>query len=171
MDAYASDGKRGGAYSSSTYGVHPYMLYNFDYKKGLTLDDVSTIAHEVGHSMHTYYSEKNQPFPNKDYAIFNAEVASTTNETLMAMKLLDEARKAYKSAKGKDKDAAKKELEYLLEQNINGGRDTYYRQVMFATWEWEAHKMGEDEQAADGGKLQQALRRSAEGMARPGGRV
>ena len=143
VDAYASKGKRGGAYSSSTYGIHPYMLYNFDYKKGLTLDDVSTIAHEVGHSMHTMYSEKNQPFPNKDYVIFNAEVASTTNETLLAMKLLDEARKAYKSAKGPAKEAARKHLVFLLEQNVNSGRDTFYRQVMFATWEWEAHQMAE----------------------------
>lgn len=143
VDPYASQGKRGGAYSGSAYGVHPFMLYNFDYEKGLTLDDVSTIAHEVGHAMHTQYSEKNQPFPTRDYATFNAEVASTTNETLMAMKLLDEARTAYKNATGKDKDAAKLRLTYLLEQNINGVRDTYYRQVMFATWEWEAHQMGE----------------------------
>ncbi len=144
VDAYASNGKRDGAYSASTYGVHPYMLYNFDYQKGLTLDDASTIAHEVGHSMHTWYSEKNQPFPDKDYAIFNAEVASTTNETLMAMKMLDAARKAYKSATGAEKAKAKNELVYLLEQNANACRDTYYRQVMFATWEWEAHKMGEE---------------------------
>ncbi|MBU1652416.1 oligoendopeptidase F, partial [bacterium] len=75
VDVYANDNKRGGAYSSSCYGVHPYMLYNFDYNKGLTLEDVSTIAHEVGHAMHTWYSEKSQALPNKDYAIFNAEVA------------------------------------------------------------------------------------------------
>ena len=143
-DVYASQGKRGGAYSSSAYGVHPYMLYNFDYEKGMTLDDVSTVAHEVGHSMHTYYSEKNQPFPLRDYAIFNAEVASTTNETLFAMKALDEARTAYAKAEGADKEQAKQRLIYLLEQNINGVRDTYYRQVMFATWEWEAHKLGEE---------------------------
>jgi len=99
------------------------------------------MAHEVGHSMHSLYSEKNQPWPTHEYATFNAEVASTTNETLMAMKLLDEARAAYKKAKGKD--AARQRLIYLLEQNINGVRDTYYRQVMFATWEWEAHQMGE----------------------------
>ena len=146
VDAYTSDGKRGGAYSASTYGVHPYMLYNFDYKKGLALDDVSTIAHEVGHSMHTWYSEKNQPFPNKDYVIFNAEVASTTNETLMAMKMLDLARKTYKSAKGEAKAKAKQELIDLLGQNIDAGRGTFYRQVMFATWEWEAHKLGEANQ-------------------------
>jgi oligoendopeptidase F len=146
VDAYANDGKRGGAYSASTYGVHPYMLYNFDYKKGLTLEDATTIAHEVGHSMHTWYSEKNQPYPNKDYVIFNAEVASTTNETLMAMKLLDQARKDYQKAKAEAKARAKQNLIALLEQNIDAGRGSFYRQVMFATWEWEAHKMGEADQ-------------------------
>jgi oligoendopeptidase F len=144
IDAYASKGKRGGAYSSSTYGIHPYMLFNFDYKNGLTQDDIGTIAHEVGHSMHTYYSEKNQPFPNKDYSMFNAEVASTTNETLMAMKFLDEARRDYKNAKGKDKEAAKNQLIYLLEQSIDAGRGSFFRQTQFAAWEMEAHKMGEE---------------------------
>jgi oligoendopeptidase F len=143
FDAFASAGKRSGAYSSSTYGIHPYMLFNFDYKQGLTQEDVSTVAHEVGHSMHSYYSEKNRPFPNRDYAIFNAEVASTTNEALFAMKLLDDARAAFKKANPQEKPAAKQKLIYLLEQNINAVRDTYYRQAMFATWEWEAHKMGE----------------------------
>jgi len=143
VDVYASAGKRGGAYSSSCYGVHPYMLYNFDNEKGLTLEDISTVAHEVGHSMHTYYSEKYQPFPMKDYAMFNAEVASTTNEAILSMTLLDQAREAYRQAKGKDKQAAKEHLISLLEQNINSARGTFYRQTMFATWEWEANKLGE----------------------------
>lgn len=143
VDVYATAGKRGGAYSSCSYGTHPYMLYNFDYEKGLTLQDISTMAHEGGHAMHTYYSEKQQPFPMKDYAIFNAEVASTTNETIFKMKLLDEARLAYKQAKEEDKDAAKQHLISLLEQNINSARGTFYRQTMFATWEWEANKLGE----------------------------
>ncbi|TKJ40129.1 oligoendopeptidase F [candidate division LCP-89 bacterium B3_LCP] len=142
-DAFANENKRGGAYSSSCYGVHPYMLYNFDYTKGLTLEDVSTIAHEVGHAMHTYYSENTQPFPNKSYATFNAEVASTVNEAIMATKLLADARKAYKKAKKANKEAAKQRLIYLLETNINAVRTTFYRQTMFATWEWEANKMGE----------------------------
>lgn len=145
-DVFASESKRGGAYSSSTYGVHPYMLYNFDYKLGLALDDAGTVAHEVGHSLHTYYSEAAQPYPNKDYAIFNAEVASTTNETIFAMKLLDEARTAYANADGAEKVAAKNRLIYLLEQNINSCVGSFYRQTMFATWEWEAHKMAEQGQ-------------------------
>lgn len=143
VDVYANKGKHGGAYSGGTYGIHPFMLFNFDIKKGLTLDDVSAMAHEVGHSMHSSYSQRNQPYANHQYAIFNAEVASTTNETLLAMKLLDEARKAHKTARGKDKAAAKEHLVNLLVQNIDAGRGTFFRQVMFAAWELEAHKLGE----------------------------
>jgi oligoendopeptidase F len=143
VDAYANDNKRGGAYSSSTYGVHPYMLFNFDYQRGLTLEDVSTIAHEVGHSMHTLYSEKNQPYPNKDYAYFNAEVASITNETILAMKLLDDARAAYRKAKGKARETAKQHLIYLLDQNLANARGSFTRQIIFAAWEWEANQMAE----------------------------
>lgn len=146
VDVYANDNKRGGAYSSSTYGIHPYMLYNFDSEKGMTLEDVSTVAHEVGHAMHTYYSEKAQPFVNRDYAYFNAEVASTTNETIFSMKLLDDARAAYRKAKGKEKEAAKRHLIYLLDQNIAAARGSFVRQTLFADWEWQAHKMAEDGQ-------------------------
>lgn len=146
VDVYTNKNKRGGAYSGGCYGVHPFMLYNFDYDKGLSLDDVSTVAHEVGHSMHSYYSERAQPFPLKDYAIFNAEVASTTNEAIMANKLLEQARKEYKNAKGEAKAKAKQKLMALLENNISGARDTFYRQTMFATWEWEVNKMGENSQ-------------------------
>lgn len=146
VDVYTSKNKKGGAYSSGCYGVHPFMLYNFDYDKGLSIDDVSTIAHEVGHSMHSYLSEKAQPFPNKDYAIFNAEVASTTNEALLNNKLIADARKAYKKAKGKEKEQAKRKLMALLDNTISGARDTFYRQTMFATWEWDVNKMAENNQ-------------------------
>ncbi len=141
VDVFANDNKRGGAYSSSCYGIHPYMLFNFNYEEGLTLEDVSTMAHEMGHSMHTYLSEQNQPFNTRDYAIFNAEVASTVNEVLLSQKMLREARKAYKKAKGDKKEEARLHLISLLEQNINACRGTFFRQTMFATWEWEAHKM------------------------------
>jgi len=144
VDVFANDNKRGGAFSGSAYGVHSFMLFNFDYDKGLTVQDVTTVAHEVGHSMHTWYSEKTQPYPNKDYAIFNAEVASTTLETLLSMKLLDDARAAYKKAKGKEKDAAKQDLIALLQENIDGARGSFFRQTKFATWEWEAHKLAEE---------------------------
>jgi oligoendopeptidase F len=143
VDVYATKSKRGGAYSSSCYSVHPYMLYNFDYDKGLTLEDVSTIAHEVGHAMHTYYSENTQPFPNKNYSNFNAEVASTTNEVIMANKLLADARKVYKKAKGEEKEKARQHLIGLLDANISAVRTTFYRQTMFATWELESNQMGE----------------------------
>ena len=156
VDPYTHKAKRGGAYSSGCYGIHGYMLYNFDSDKGLTFNDVSTIAHEVGHSMHSYYSERKQAFPNKDYAIFNAEVASTTNEAVMTMKYLDKAREDFKKVKNwKDHKAqdkrdayaiARNKLMYLLESNIDAVRQTFYRQTMFATWEWEAHKMAENDE-------------------------
>jgi oligoendopeptidase F len=147
IDAYASENKRGGAYSSGAYGVHPFMLYNFDYEKGITMDGVGTIAHEIGHAMHSYYSEAEQPFPNKDYAIFNAEVASTLNQAIFAQKRIADARKAYKKAKkGAKKEAAKQQLIALLDSEISSIRTTFYRQTMFATWEWEANKMGESGQ-------------------------
>ena len=163
VDPYAHAAKRGGAYSGGCYSVHGFMLYNFDLKKGLTYNDVSTVCHEVGHSMHSLYSEKNQAFPNKDYAIFNAEVASTCNEAIMSMTHLDKARKEYKEveknkkyfdakymgnakydAQREDYTKKKNKLMYLLESNIDNVRQTYYRQTLFATWEWEAHKMAEE---------------------------
>jgi oligoendopeptidase F len=147
VDPFYSKGKRGGAYSGSSYMIHPFMLYNFDVDKGLNREDVSTVAHEVGHSMHTYYSEREQPYVNYGYAIFNAEVASTTNEALLNAKLLREAREAYKKAKkGPAKDAAKQNLMSLLEANLSGARDTFYRQTMFADFELAVNRMGENSQ-------------------------
>jgi oligoendopeptidase F len=127
------------------------MLYNFDLDKGLTLDDISTIAHEVGHSMHSYYSEKKQPLPNKDYVIFNAEVASTVNEAIMSMELLEKAWADYNIAKRRDREEKnpetrmkKLELIDLISSAVDNVRQTFYRQTKFATWEWEAHKMAEN---------------------------
>jgi len=162
VDPFAHRAKAGGAYSGGCVTVHGFMLYNFDYDKGLTYGDVSTVCHEVGHSLHSVYSEKKQHLANKDYAIFNAEVASTTNEAIMSMTHLDMARKGFEKVK-KDKkyfdekyinDAryddkreaytkAKNKLMYLLESNLDNIRQTFYRQTLFATWEWEAHKMAE----------------------------
>jgi oligoendopeptidase F len=144
VDPFTSKGKKGGAYSGGCYGVHPFMLFNFDIDKGLTLNDVSTVAHEVGHSMHTYYSEKTQPYANYGYAIFNAEVASTTNETLMRNKFIEDARKEYKSAKGEAKEKARLKLMSLLEGSLSGARDTFFRQVMFADFELAVNRMGEN---------------------------
>lgn len=146
VDPYAHKGKRGGAYSSGAYKIHPYMLYNFDYEKGLTMEDVSTIAHEVGHSMHTHYSSMKQAYPNKDYAIFNAEVASTVNEAIMSTLLLEKARDEYKKAKknSPEKEKAKQKLIALLSDNLDAARQTYYRQVSFADWELTVHQMAEN---------------------------
>jgi oligoendopeptidase F len=147
VDPFYSKGKRGGAYSGSSYMIHPFMLYNFDVDKGLNREDVSTVAHEVGHSMHTYYSERTQPYVNYGYQIFNAEVASTTNEALLATKLLREARAAYQMAKkGPDKEIAKQNLMSLIEANLSGARDTFFRQTMFADFELQVNRMGENSQ-------------------------
>jgi|GEM_PF-611128 len=154
VDPFTHKAKCGGAYSGGCYSVHGYMLFNFDYEKGLDLNDISTVAHEVGHSMHSTYSEKKQPMVNKDYAIFNAEVASTVNEAIMSLQQIDEARKEYDKVKKNksSKDAVKKteyekartKLMFLLESQVDAVRQTYYRQTKFAAWEWEAHKKGEN---------------------------
>lgn len=127
IDVYEKDGKRSGAYSAGTYGVHPYMLMNYNG----TLDSVFTLAHELGHTMHTLLSDENQPFATHDYTIFVAEVASTYNEKL----LLDHMLKI--SNDPKEKIA-------LLEQAIKNITGTFYTQVMFADFELEAHKLAEE---------------------------
>jgi oligoendopeptidase F len=146
VDPFYSKGKRGGAYSSGCYGVHPFMLYNFDYEKGLSMEDVSTVAHEVGHALHTFYSEKSQPYPDYRYVIFNAEVASTTNETMFAGKMIEQARTEYKNARGAAKEQARLDLMALLENQISRARDTFYRQTMFADFEHQINLMGENSQ-------------------------
>jgi oligoendopeptidase F len=126
VDVYETEGKRTGAYSWGSYATHPYMLLNYNN----TLDDVFAVAHEMGHSMHTYYTIHNQPFIYGEYTIFVAEVASTTNEALLMDYLLK---------KTKDLD---KEL-YLLSQWIDQIRGTLVTQTMFAEWEKLAHERAE----------------------------
>ena len=87
VDVVENEGKRSGAYSEGVYGVHPYVLLNFNG----TLDDIFTLVHEMGHSLHTWYSSANQTFLNSNYKIFVAEVASTTNEALLLEYLLKKA--------------------------------------------------------------------------------
>ncbi len=123
IDVEETDGKRSGAYSSGAYGVHPYVLLNYQ----PTLNDVFTIAHEMGHSLHTYFSQKNQPYAKSDYRIFVAEVASTVNEVLLLKHMLKEA---------KDENLKK----YLLNYYLDSIRATLHRQTMFAEFEYEAHK-------------------------------
>lgn len=129
LDVYETKGKTSGAYSNSTYGVHPFVLLNFTGN----LDSVSTIAHELGHAMHSYYTNKNQPFLYSHYSIFVAEVASTFNEAL----LLDHLLKVTKNQT--------KRL-YLLQDFLEQVRATVYRQTMFAEFE----KMIHSEVAASG---------------------
>ncbi len=126
IDVYPNKGKSTGAYSAGTYDSPPYIMTNFTG----TLDSVSTIAHEMGHSMHTWHSNRTQPPQYADYTLFVAEVASTVNENLLIEKLLAET-----------EDPAEK-LSYLNEY-MEGFKGTVYRQTMFAEFEKEAHAMVE----------------------------
>ncbi len=124
IDVYENEGKRSGAYSAGG-DPHPYVLLN----QKDTLDSMFTIAHEMGHSMHTYYSMKNQPVAYRDYVIFVAEVASTCNEVLLMRHLLS-------------KTEDKKERAYLLNHFLEQFRGTVYRQTMFAEFElWMNEKV------------------------------
>ena len=123
IDVYENEGKRSGAYSWGTYGSHPYVLLNFHG----TLNDVFTLAHEMGHSIHTWYSDRNQPFTYAGYKIFVAEVASTCNETLLIRHLLKKA-------------GSREEKAYLLNHFLESFRGTLFRQTMFAEFEDMAHK-------------------------------
>ncbi|RYD04154.1 hypothetical protein N752_16380 [Desulforamulus aquiferis] len=127
VDVYENKGKTSGAYSTGTYGYHPYILLNFNH----TINDVFTLAHEAGHAMHTFYSHNNQPYRNASYTIFVAEVASTLNENLLIKHLL---------AKSTDN----KEKLYLLNYNLEQFRTTVFRQTMFAEFEKIIHQKIEE---------------------------
>ena len=129
IDVYENEGKRSGAYSAPVYGVHPYMLMNW----ADTLDDVFTLAHEMGHSMHTMLSHERQPFVYSDYTIFVAEVPSTLSEALLLEHLL---------ATTKDRD----EQVVLLQHAIDNITSTFYTQVLFADFELAAHERVEQDQ-------------------------
>lgn len=129
IDVYENEGKRSGAFSAGVYGVHPYMLMNYNE----TLESVFTLAHEAGHTMHTIYSHENQPFATASYTIFVAEVASTLNEALF----LD-----YMFERSKDP----KERIALLQQAIDNIFGTFYTQVLFADFEQRAHRLVEQGQ-------------------------
>ena len=128
IDVEDTDGKRSGAYSIGVYGLrHPYVLLN--YKK--TTNNVFTIAHELGHALHTYHSNKYQPQAKADYRIFVAEVASTVNEVLLLKYLL----------KNSDDKKLKK---YLLSYYTDMIKSTLFRQTQFAEFEYAAHTMAEE---------------------------
>ncbi|NME97389.1 oligoendopeptidase F [Aneurinibacillus aneurinilyticus] len=129
IDVYATEDKRSGAYQSGAYDTHPYVLLNY---QG-TYNDVFTIAHELGHAMHTYYTNKTQPYMMSSYPIFTAEVASTLNEALLFDSL-------YAKAK------TKQEKMYLLNQRLENFRTTLFRQTQFAEFEKLIH---EKEQAGE----------------------
>ncbi len=141
VDFMPTPGKRSGAYSTGVYGVHPYQLQNFT---GL-YEEVSTLAHESGHSIHTYLSDKNQPYPTHDYKIFVAEVASTLNENLLLNHMLGQT---------KDKDARL----FLLGSHLEGLRTTLFRQTLFAEFELKIHEMAEKGEPLVGEKLTELYR-------------
>ncbi|MCR4436874.1 MAG: oligoendopeptidase F [Clostridiales bacterium] len=130
IDVYENEGKTSGAYSWGTYKTHPYVLLNY---QG-TINDVFTIAHEMGHALHSFYTNKTQPYIYSEYKIFVAEVASTVNESLLMRHLLNST-----SDKG--------EKAYLLNHYLEEFRSTVFRQVMFAEFEKITHSWMEQGQA------------------------
>lgn len=136
IDIYPNKNKRGGAYSSGSYDTMPYVLLNYQDK----LDDVSTLAHELGHSMHSFYTRKNQPYQYGDYPIFVAEVASTVNELLLAKHTL-------KVSTNKNERLA------ILNQLLELFKGTIYRQVMFAEFEKYAYDLVEQDEVITPDKL------------------
>ena len=127
LDVYETPNKRSGAYSLNIYDVHPYMLLNYNG----TMDAVFTLAHELGHTLHSMYSTKYQPYATNDYTIFVAEVASTFNERLLLDYMLKN------TTDHKEKIA-------LIEEAIGNIMGTYYIQALFAAYEYEAHKLAEE---------------------------
>lgn len=128
IDVYPAENKVSGAYSTGAYRPHhPYVLMNFTG----TLDSVFTLAHELGHSMHTYFSNENQPAVYADYTIFCAEVASTLNEKLLSQYLLEHT-------------DSREEKALLLSKTLDDIRSTFYRQTMFADFEYQTHKLAEE---------------------------
>jgi oligoendopeptidase F len=130
VDVRENKGKRSGAYSSGAYGTHPYILLNWQDN----VNNLFTLVHEFGHSVHSYYTRKTQPYPYANYSIFVAEVASTCNEALLNDYLL------------KTVDEEKKRL-YLLNHYLEGFRGTVFRQTMFAEFEHMIHVKAQEGEA------------------------
>lgn len=138
IDVYENQGKRSGAYSAGAYGTHPYVLLNFNG----SLDNVFTLAHEMGHAMHSYYSNEAQPFIYSQYKIFVAEVASTCNEILLLEYLLKNT-------------TDEKERLYLLNHYLDMFKGTLFRQTQFAEFEMKTNKMVEDGEGLNADNLSQ----------------
>jgi len=130
IDVYENKGKQTGAYSWGNYGTHPFVLLNYNDR----YDAVSTLAHEMGHAIHSYYSQKNQPYVTSSYTTFCAEVASTTNEILLLEYMLS-------------KTTDKKIKLYLINQYLEQVRGTVYRQTMFAEFEKLIYQKAEDKES------------------------
>jgi oligoendopeptidase F len=124
---YENRGKRGGAYSWGAYPVHPYVLLNYNNR----IRDVFTVAHEMGHALHKYFTDRNQPYVYAGHSIFIAEVASTTNEALLLDHLLSSA-------------SDRRERMFLLNYRLEQIRTTVFRQTMFAEFERTVHGMVEN---------------------------
>lgn len=138
IDVYENKGKRSGAYSWGTYGTHPYVLLNYQD----TLNNTFTLAHEMGHALHTYYSNETQPFVYHAYPIFLAEVASTVNESLLIKHLLSITEE-------------KEKRMYLINHYMESFRTTLYRQTMFAEFERKSHDLVEKGQPVTSDVLNQ----------------
>ncbi len=136
IDVEENKGKRSGAYSSGTYGTNPYILLNWNN----SIDNTFTLAHELGHSLHSYYTRKNQPYCYGDYSIFVAEVASTCNEALLNDYLLKTINN-------------KQEKLYILNHFLEGFRGTVFRQTMFAEFEHDIHLRAQNGEALTAEKL------------------
>src|SRR5204862_911811 len=145
-DRYESKGKRSGAFSSSSYGNPPYILMNY---KADVFSDVYTLAHEAGHSMHTWYAQRTQHFQDYNYPIFLAEVASTFNEELLTHHLLAETQDPMMRA-------------YLINRQLDDIRGTVYRQTMFAEFEKVIHAMEEAGEPVTLDTIRQTYRRLLE---------
>lgn len=126
VDAFENRGKRGGAYSWGTYESKPYLSMNYEG----TLSDISTLAHEYGHSIHSYLTRTTQPYVYGDYRIFIAEIASMTNQAILMQKMLKEAKTPGERA-------------YLLQSYLDTFRGSFYRQATFADFEMQAHAKSE----------------------------
>lgn len=136
IDVHENQGKRDGAYSGGCYGTPPYILLNYQGN----LESLFTLAHELGHSMHSYYSRKYQPYVNAHYTIFVAEVASTLNEALLNHSLMEKAK-------------SKLEKMYLINHQLEDFRGTFFRQTMFAEFEKWIHEQVEEGEALNHEKL------------------
>lgn len=123
IDVYENEGKRSGGYSNCVYGVHPYVLMSYNN----TMESALTLAHEMGHSLHSWYSNHAQPYTYAHYKIFVAEVASTCNEVIFLRQMMKKA-------------GTPGEKKFYINQLLEKFRGTMFRQTMFAEFEWEAHK-------------------------------